>query len=329
MSYASLRQTHSREWICFSREHETSVCCATWKQRSPCCLMMEAHDMVLDCPMEEDIEIFRLRDEKGCFNELILRHLIDNETKFKEYFRVSTEIFDTILSFITEDITKSQYNRVKRPISPEQKLCLTLRRKLSFLDIPVQDLFELCECCYKRDSTFSIFENILATVGSYGKEDDAGIIIKSALGKLVSYGTLNFPDPVALPGRDTVMANVTRNSVKMTKKRRYIIIDTVELDVRGRMPLVSFANILECCYRYCNKSRHSGSSGDRSVHNTQHYKNSKIICPIEEDDQDGFLPTEHMLPMARQGRNATYNAYNIRDKFQDTFAAKRVKSAGK
>lgn len=71
--------------------------------------------------------LFLKRDEEGCFKVLILRHLIDSETKFREYFRVTPQLFNDILDCIKNDITTPECNRVQRPISPMQKLCLTLR----------------------------------------------------------------------------------------------------------------------------------------------------------------------------------------------------------
>ncbi|KAJ8889104.1 hypothetical protein PR048_008598 [Dryococelus australis] len=215
--------------------------------------------VVLACSMEEDIGIFRWRDQEGCFNV------------------VQTEIFNTILSFIKEGITKSQYNRVKQPISPEQKLCLTLRfmaagencHSLAFqfricvikdilrsisskmlhfvIPPPNQDAIKHASirfhrkwnypyCCgsidgkhvriirpersgslfYNYKELFSVvllalvddhYKFLVIDVGSYDKECDTGIFIKSALGKSISDGTFNFPDPAALPGTDTVMTS--------------------------------------------------------------------------------------------------------------------------
>lgn len=76
---------------------------------------------------EESDRIYSERNMEGCFNNLIQRHLIDNETRFRAYFRVSFELFNYILNFIREDIIRPSCNRVKKPISPEEKLSVTLR----------------------------------------------------------------------------------------------------------------------------------------------------------------------------------------------------------
>lgn len=50
---------------------------------------------------DEDDEMFSERSREGCFNALLVqRHLIDNEIRFRAYFRVSFELFNYILNYI-------------------------------------------------------------------------------------------------------------------------------------------------------------------------------------------------------------------------------------
>jgi hypothetical protein len=42
--------------------------------------------------------MFEKRKDEGCFRILISRYLMVNERKFRDYFRVSRELFKTILS---------------------------------------------------------------------------------------------------------------------------------------------------------------------------------------------------------------------------------------
>lgn len=42
-------------------------------------------------------------------------------------------------------------------------------------------------------------------VGSYGREGDAGIYLKSKIGKKIKNNTFNIPAPKALPGTDNVV----------------------------------------------------------------------------------------------------------------------------
>lgn len=70
--------------------------------------------------------IFKSRKKEGAFEILIKRHLFQNDKKFKEYFRLSISLFQTVLNYIKSDIDKIPY-RNRNPISPEEKLSITLR----------------------------------------------------------------------------------------------------------------------------------------------------------------------------------------------------------
>jgi len=83
--------------------------------------------LIANCLREEDKEMFTERSREGCFNILVERRLIDNETRFRAYFRVSFELFNYILNYIKDDIRRRPSNRIKKPISREEKLSLILR----------------------------------------------------------------------------------------------------------------------------------------------------------------------------------------------------------
>lgn len=73
------------------------------------------HDMILK------------RDEEGAYNMLIQKYLMTDDDKFRQYFRISPLLYHTILEIISNEITSTPCNRHPNPISPAQKLCLTLR----------------------------------------------------------------------------------------------------------------------------------------------------------------------------------------------------------
>ena len=72
-------------------------------------------------------EIFKKIEDEGYYSTLIGRYLMDNEMKFREFFRVWRDIFHLILTEIKADITTRSCNRWQTPVSAEQMLCLTLR----------------------------------------------------------------------------------------------------------------------------------------------------------------------------------------------------------
>lgn len=72
-------------------------------------------------------DIFTTRRTEGAFKNLITRHLIDDEVKFQAYFRLTTQQFDFVLSAYSKEIASVPTNMVKYPISPKEKLAVTLR----------------------------------------------------------------------------------------------------------------------------------------------------------------------------------------------------------
>lgn len=71
--------------------------------------------------------IFRNRRNEGCFNMLINKHLIDDEIKFREYFRLTRGQFNEVLTLVSGDLKKHSTKCVARPISPSEKLAIVLR----------------------------------------------------------------------------------------------------------------------------------------------------------------------------------------------------------
>jgi len=52
------------------------------------------------------------------------------------------------------------------------------------------------------------YKFIVVDIGSYGKEGDSGIFLKSELGKQILGGTFRFPENSALPGSNIVVPHV-------------------------------------------------------------------------------------------------------------------------
>lgn len=72
-------------------------------------------------------EMIKNRDTEGSYFILVRKYLLTEDDKFVQYFRVSPKIFYKILEKISDEILSAPYNRVKKPISSEQKLCVALR----------------------------------------------------------------------------------------------------------------------------------------------------------------------------------------------------------
>lgn len=72
-------------------------------------------------------DLFQNRNMEGAFAVLINRHLMDNDTKFKEYLRLTPYLFAKILGKIENELVTKPSIRYPKPIEPKLKLCLVLR----------------------------------------------------------------------------------------------------------------------------------------------------------------------------------------------------------
>jgi hypothetical protein len=61
----------------------------------------------------QECDIYKRRETESAYEILIVRHLVPNDTKFKEYLRLSPELFHYVLNFIKEDIALKLSNRIK------------------------------------------------------------------------------------------------------------------------------------------------------------------------------------------------------------------------
>lgn len=71
--------------------------------------------------------MFLGRKSEGFFSILIEKHIFRDETKFREFFRLSWEQFIYVLNLIEDDIKCNPSNRVSEPITAAEKLAVTLR----------------------------------------------------------------------------------------------------------------------------------------------------------------------------------------------------------
>ncbi|KAK9710491.1 hypothetical protein QE152_g25987 [Popillia japonica] len=58
-------------------------------------------------------DMYKERENEGVFKILVQKHLIDNETKFKQYFRVTRDQFFNLLDLIKNDLHVNPTNRVQ------------------------------------------------------------------------------------------------------------------------------------------------------------------------------------------------------------------------
>lgn len=71
--------------------------------------------------------MYKQRPREGAHNILIDRYLMDDDTKFKEYFRLSRHLFESVLEIIKSDLEGIPTTWNREPITSRQKFCITLR----------------------------------------------------------------------------------------------------------------------------------------------------------------------------------------------------------
>ena len=125
----------------------------------------EEDDLLIYCMSEDATDIFKKRKDEGYYSSLIGRYLMDSEMKFREFFRVSRDIFHIILQEIKEDITTRSCNRWQTPISAEQKVCLTLRYVskqatiFNMVLLIIQSVITITQKCKYTNYTYTISNN--------------------------------------------------------------------------------------------------------------------------------------------------------------------------
>jgi hypothetical protein len=72
-------------------------------------------------------DMFKARSEEGLNTILINRHLMKDERKFREFFRLNVRQFNYVLKLVEDKMRHQSCNRVSHPITPAEKLAVTLR----------------------------------------------------------------------------------------------------------------------------------------------------------------------------------------------------------
>ena len=69
----------------------------------------------------------RRRDELGMYATLIKELIVEDRCSFKQMFRMSVEDFEIVLQNINDLISPEEVQGGHRPISPDERLALTLK----------------------------------------------------------------------------------------------------------------------------------------------------------------------------------------------------------
>lgn len=72
-------------------------------------------------------KLYRKSSEEGAVNILVDRYLLDDATKFKEYFRLTPFLFSKLLEVMKDDLEGLTTTWMPKPITAHDKFCITLR----------------------------------------------------------------------------------------------------------------------------------------------------------------------------------------------------------
>ncbi|GFY59155.1 DDE Tnp4 domain-containing protein [Trichonephila inaurata madagascariensis] len=362
----------------------------------------------------EESELFKNRSSEGAFEILVRRHLHCNDEKFRQYFRLTPVLFDYVLNNIREELTSKPYNRHKKPICPEEKLCILVRhlatgesfRSLAFqyrvshsgisvilrevvdaiikrmlhvlLPTPTMGQFQKTAQQYYTKWNFpncigaidgkhvrikapknsgSLFYSykdyhsmvMLAVVdadckftavdvGSYGREGDAGIFLKSEIGRKIKNNTFNVPPPKALPGTDTVVPHVIvgdeafalhQNLMKPYPRQQSLhdaskAVYNYRLS-RARRTTENAFGILCSYFRLFFRPISTAPETTEKIiicacilHNI--LREAKVLAPGQTHIDSALpLPVENFLPLTEHNVRGTTNHTQIREMFKNYF----------
>ena len=68
----------------------------------------------------------RRRDERGYFNNIVKKLAIEDRVEYKDMMRMCHAVFQRIVSYIEQDITRKQVFGGSKVISPKERLALTI-----------------------------------------------------------------------------------------------------------------------------------------------------------------------------------------------------------
>ena len=171
---------------------------------------------------------------------------------------------------------------------------------------------------------------IAIDVGSYGREGDAGIYLKSKLGQNIRTNTFNIPPPKSLPGTDNIVPHVIvgdeafalhENLMKPYPRRQSLndpskAIYNYRLS-RARRTTENAFGILCAYFRiFFQPISTVPETTDKLItcacilHNI--LREAKILAPTQVNFDDALpLPTENVLPLAANNVLALGNQRNV------------------
>ena len=221
-------------------------------------------------------DIYRDREEKGEYHSLVKELKIHDRDYFFRCFRMTPTLFEELLEMVAPYITK-QYTQLRDPISPSERLCVTLRY------LATGDAQKTIGASYRMSSAIigkiipetcnAIWNVLLANdyIGAPKSEKDWREIAKGF------FSRWNFPNVAgAIDGKHVLIQAPARSgSMYFNYKKTFSIVLMAVCDSKYRFTLVDIGDF--------------GSQSDGSV-----FANSFLGYAIESGILN--IPQEMMLP---------------------------------
>ncbi|KAL4120165.1 hypothetical protein QTP88_012895 [Uroleucon formosanum] len=151
------------------------------------------------------------------------------------------------------------------------------------------------------------YKFIVVDIGSYGKEGDSGIFLKSTMGKQVLNGSFGFPEDSTLPGSSIVVPHVIvgdeafslHKHIMKPYTNKAVFYQPINLDTSTCEDLIWVA----CCLHNMLRSGYME-------------KNNHSFYDFEDEQS---TPTNNMLPLSRGGGFINIEGFDVRERFKSYF----------
>jgi len=184
------------------------------------------------------------------------------------------------------------------------------------------------------------YKFIVVDIGSYGKEGDSGIFLKSVMGKQVLNGSFGFPEDCVLPGSDIVVPHVIVGD-EAFRLHRHIMKPYTKQASRNDVTKKTFNYRLSRARRVTENAFGLLSQIFRVFYHPINIETLTcdnliwVACCLHNMLRDGYLekhkrpfydhdkdqptPTDNMLSLSRGGGYANIEGFEVRELFKTYF----------
>jgi len=184
------------------------------------------------------------------------------------------------------------------------------------------------------------YKFVAVDIGSFGKEGDSGIFLKSNIGQNILNGTFGFPEPCQLPGSDKVAPHVIVGD-EAFRLHKNIMKPYTRKSAREKPSEAVFNYRLSRARKVTENAFGLLSQIFRNFYQPINLKTTTIddliwvVCCLHNMLREGYLeknkrpffeydteqtqPTDNMIPFSRRGGFSNIEVFEVRNLFRDFF----------